>query len=333
MTERRETGRGQPLQKRSPRQATEITTPGKGVWSEGDRIAKYLAHAGVCSRREAEVLISEGKVMVNGERLDSPAVKVFSRDQVKVMGKLVKPPEATRMWLYHKPAGLITATRDPEGRPTIFDHLPKTLPRVVTVGRLDLTTEGLLILTNDGELARKMELPSTGLERHYRARAHGKVTEEGLQELAKGAIVDGIEYSPIQATLDRTTGTNNWLSVVLREGKNREVRKALASIGLTVNRLIRIQYGPFTLGDLPSGQLEEVRSEQILALLGSEMKTDRMSRPKRQDRSDTVPKSKGRGRPDTGRKPPEKTFINEPTDRRSTKKPGGRSRSPSSRKS
>lgn len=334
MTERRETGRGQPQRKpkRPPRQAQEISSPSKSQWSEGDRIAKYLAHAGICSRREAETLIAEGKVMVNGERLDSPAVKVFSRDQIKVRGKLVKPPEVTRMWLYHKPAGLITATRDPEGRPTIFDHLPKTLPRVVTVGRLDLTTEGLLILTNDGELARNMELPATGLERHYRARAHGRVTEEGLKELAKGAIVDGVEYSPIQAVLERTTGTNNWLSVVLKEGKNREVRKALASIGLTVNRLIRIQYGPFSLGDLPSGQLQEVPIDQILKQLGTDMKTDRMSRSRHSDRPDTG----ARGRPDKsrGQKPAEKkkTFINEDDKRRTPGKSGSRKSSKTPRR-
>ena len=299
MTERRETGRGRNIGPARNR----IEAAQKAKWEDGERIAKYLAHAGVCSRREAETLISEGKVMVNGERLDSPAVKVTARDQIKVRGKIIRPPEATRMWLYHKPAGLITATRDPEGRPTIFDHLPKSLPRVVTVGRLDLTTEGLLLLTNDGELARKMELPATGLERHYRARAHGRVTPEALEELKKGVIVDGVEYAPIEAIHERTTGTNNWLHVVLREGKNREVRKALGSVGLTVNRLIRIKYGPFELADLASGALEEVPIEQLTHILGEEIRTQRMSRaPERAERSQRPQRGKPGARPQ-GRRP------------------------------
>ncbi|MAP94303.1 MAG: pseudouridine synthase [Ponticaulis sp.] len=227
--------------------------------------------------------------MVNGERLDSPAFKVTRRDLIKVSGTIIKPPEPTRMWMYHKPAGLITSTRDPEGRASIFDHLPKSLPRVVTVGRLDLTTEGLLLLTNDGELARKLELPSTGLERHYRARAHGRVTEEGLKDLATGVIVDGVEYAPIEATHERSTGTNNWLHVVLKEGKNREVRKALGHIGLTVNRLIRTKYGPFELANLASGALEEIPPERLVNILGEENKTERMEPPRRTGPSDRRP--------------------------------------------
>lgn len=294
MTERRETGRGRPPKRTTPPQNRKPMSEAER-WQDGERIAKYLAHAGVCSRRDAEVLIEQGKVMVNGERLDSPAVKVTSRDQVKVSGTIIKPPEPTRMWMYHKPAGLITATKDPEGRATIFDHLPKSLPRVVTVGRLDLTTEGLLILTNDGELARKMELPSTGLERHYRARAHGRVTDEILKDLAGGVTVDGIEYAPIIATLERTTGTNNWLHVVLKEGKNREVRKALASVGLTVNRLIRTVYGPFELADLASGALEEVPANRLADLLGPEMKTDRMEEPRNSRPQNRRPDSRKSG--------------------------------------
>ena len=299
MSERRETGRGRPPKRTSrPQHSKSKPTPTK--WEDGERVAKYLAHAGVCSRRDAEQLILEGKVMVNGERLDSPAYKVTARDQIKVRGKVVKPPEQTRMWLYHKPAGLITATRDPEGRPTIFDHLPKSMPRVVTVGRLDLTTEGLLLLTNDGELARKMELPATGLERHYRARAHGRVTPEALAELAKGVVVDGDAYAPIEATLDRTTGTNNWLSVVLKEGKNREVRKALGSVDLTVNRLIRIKYGPFELAELKPGATEEVPPEKLASILGETMKTQRMADPVQ------------RPKPRTGGKPAARSRLHRP---------------------
>lgn len=278
MAERRETDRGRRQPSRKPAGKTK---PQPAAWADGDRIAKFLAHAGVCSRRDAEVLIEEGIVSVNGRKLDSPAFKVHHGDVVKVRGKVVRPPEPTRLWRYHKPAGLLTATRDPEGRPTIFDHLPKSLPRVVTVGRLDLTTEGLLLLTNDGELARGLELPSTGLERHYRARAFGEVTEEGLTELGKGVVVDGEHYAPIKAELERTTGANNWLSVTLSEGKNREVRKALSHIGLTVNRLIRTSYGPFELGDLKSGTLDEVSAQDLEALIKPIVSTERLEKRER----------------------------------------------------
>ncbi len=306
MTERRETGRGRSKRQTSPsrnRQGNGPKPPSRPTsWEEGDRIAKYLAHAGVCSRRDAEVLIEEGAVTVNGQRLDSPAFKVSSRDVIKVRGEIVRPPEASRVWLYHKPAGLITATRDPEGRATIFEHLPKSLPRVVTIGRLDLTTEGLLLLTNDGELARQMELPSTGLERHYRARAHGVVTPEALASLAEGVTVDGMTYAPIEAVLERTTGTNNWLSVTLHEGKNREVRKALASVGLTVNRLIRTRYGPFELGDLASGTLTELSSKDIQGLRDAGIETGRMKAPKGQSKDRKALAGDPRKRVHTARK-------------------------------
>lgn len=291
MTERRETGRGRANPQSRPQPITKKAKPSEASWEDGERIAKFLAHAGVSSRRDAEAMIEAGLVSVNGKRLDSPAFKVTRRDVVKVRGEIIKAPEPSRVWVYHKPAGLITATRDPEGRPTIFDHLPKSLPRVVTIGRLDLTTEGLLLLTNDGELARQMELPSTGLERHYRARAHGLVRPDALAELAKGVTVDGVDYAPIDATLERTTGTNNWLAVILREGKNREVRKALASIGLVVNRLIRIKYGPFELADLPVGTLKELTPREVGDLQVHGIKTERMRIPAER------PISSRRGRP------------------------------------
>lgn len=295
MTERRETGRG--MKQRNTRPNRKPILKNKPVnWEDGDRIAKYLAHAGICSRREAEALIEQGEVSVNGKRLDSPAFKVTSRDTIKVRDRLVTPPQETRVWLYHKPAGLITATRDPEGRATIFDHLPKSLPRVVTIGRLDLTTEGLLLLTNDGELARQMELPSTGMERIYRARAHGMVTPEALKKLADGVTVDGIHYAPIIAELERTTGMNNWLSVTLKEGKNREVRKALDSVGLTVNRLIRIKYGPFELADLKSGTLYELSQKELEELRAEGISTDRM-KPARNAAGPRGPRRPGKPSP------------------------------------
>ncbi len=280
MTERRETGR--PSRKpsgarpNSPRKPSAPLAPKTDEqWSEGgERIAKYLARAGVASRREIERLIEAGDVSVNGKTLTSAAFKVTGKETIKVGRKTIQAPDATRLWRYHKPSGLITTTDDPAGRRTVFHELPKSLPRVVTVGRLDLTTEGLLLLTSDGELARFLELPKSGMERTYRVRAKGTVTPQKIEELARGITVEGVAYQPIKAVFDREMGANSWLTVTLTEGKKREVRRALESLGLTVNRLIRISYGPFHLTDLKPGQVEEIPADiltQALETLGAPM--------------------------------------------------------------
>jgi 23S rRNA pseudouridine2605 synthase len=234
----------------------------------GERIAKVLARAGVCSRRDAERLIADGRVSVNGKTLSSPALNVTVDDDIRVNGKQVAAAEPTRLWRYHKPSGLITTNHDPQGRASVFDNLPATLPRVISVGRLDLTSEGLLLLTNDGELARRMELPATGWLRRYRVRAYGRTTQEALDALRDGVEVAGVRYGPITALLEREQGANLWIAVSLTEGKNREVRKVLEALGLKVNRLIRIAYGPFQLGALASGAVEEVPKRALAAALG-----------------------------------------------------------------
>ena len=239
----------------------------------GERIAKRLARAGLCSRRDAERWITEGRVAVNSRVLDSPACVVRPGDIVQVDGKVIPEPEPARLWRYHKPSGLVTTARDEKGRETVFDRLPADLPRVVSIGRLDLTTEGLLLLTNDGELARFLELPATGWTRRYRVRVFGEVDERHLAALEKGPTIEGVKYGPIEAVLDRVQGRNAWLTVSLKEGKNREIRKVMESLGLQVNRLIRVAYGPFQLGKLEEGAVEEVPKrvvrEQIAPFFGT----------------------------------------------------------------
>lgn len=223
-----------------------------------ERIAKKMADAGLCSRREAERWIVAGRVVVNGKKLETPACVVGDEDVVLVDNKLLKTKEKTRVWIYHKPVGLVTTARDPQGRPTVFEKLPKTLPRVISVGRLDLNSEGLLLLTNDGEWARKMELPSSHLERTYRVKVHGNLTGEVLSRLAKGVKIDGIQYAPARVRVEKKQGTNTWVQMTLTEGKNREIRRLMAFFGLDVAKLIRISYGPYEMGDLKTGEVKEV---------------------------------------------------------------------------
>ena len=234
----------------------------------GERIAKVLARAGLASRRDAEEMVTQGRVTVNGRIINSPALDVTENDVVAVDGKNLPPRERTRLFMYHKPRGLMTTHADPEGRPTVFDNLPEGLPRLISIGRLDFNTEGLLLLTNDGGLARTLELPDTGWLRRYRVRAHGEVTQAQLDELKKGVEVDGVKYGSIDATLERDQGANVWLVFAIREGKNREVRNVMAHLGLEVNRLIRVSYGPFQLGELAEGQVEEVKTRVLREQLG-----------------------------------------------------------------
>lgn len=236
---------------------------------ERERIAKRLSRAGVCSRREAERWIAEGRVIVNGSKISEPGTLVDESSDIRVDGKPIAAPQATRLWRYHKPAGLICSNRDPQGRPTIFDKLPKHLPRVMTVGRLDFDSEGLLLLTNDGGLARKLELPATGWTRRYRIRVYKTPTEEDFAKLAKGLTVDGVQYGPVEASVDSAKGANAWLTVSLQEGKNREIRRLFEHLGYPVNRLIRIAYGPFQLGKMPRGGVEEVPGRVLRDQLGT----------------------------------------------------------------
>ncbi len=234
----------------------------------GERIAKVLSRAGVASRREAERLIELGDVTVNGKVITSPALNVTPSDRITVMGKPVGAPDAPRMWLYYKPEGLVTSEADEKGRATVFDNLPPDMPRVMSIGRLDLNSEGLLLLTNDGELKRRLELPSTGWLRKYRVRINGNPTDPDLEPLRKGIVVEGEAFQPMSVVIDRIQGANAWLTVGLREGRNREIRRALNAIGLTVNRLIRLSYGPFRLNDLNPGEVEEIKPRVLKEQLG-----------------------------------------------------------------
>ncbi|MEO0388698.1 MAG: pseudouridine synthase [Pseudomonadota bacterium] len=233
-----------------------------------ERIAKRLARAGIASRRGAEEMITAGRVRVNGSTITSPALNVSASDQIVVDGKPLPAADRSRVWRYHKPAGLVTTTADEKGRATIFDRLPETLPRVMSIGRLDLNSEGLLLLTNDGGLKRRLELPATGWVRRYRVRAKGAADAAALAPLQDGLTIDGERFRPMQVVLDRQQGANVWLTVGLREGRNREIRRAFEAVGLVVNRLIRISYGPFQLGDLESGGVEEVRAKILRDQLG-----------------------------------------------------------------
>ncbi len=234
----------------------------------GERIAKVIARSGRASRREAERLIEAGLVTVNGKRIDSPALNVTSADRIVVEGKALEAAEPPRVWLYHKPAGLVTTERDEKGRETVFDALPETMPRVMSIGRLDLNSEGLLLLTNDGAIKRRLELPSTGWLRRYRVRVNGAPGEAAMAELRAGIEVDGERFQPMSVTLDRQQGANAWLTVGLREGRNREIRRAAEAVGLVVNRLIRVSYGPFQLGQLKRGEVSEVKGRILRDQLG-----------------------------------------------------------------
>jgi 23S rRNA pseudouridine2605 synthase len=245
--------------------------------TDGDRIAKVIARAGICSRRDAEKLIAEGRVKLDGEIVTTPALKVTDSNIVLVDGNPLAEPEAARLWRYHKPTGLVTTHKDPQGRPTVFASLPKHLSRVVSVGRLDFNSEGLLLLTNDGDIARRLEIPSAGWTRVYRARLFGKVTQSDLDKLASGVTIQGVKYSPIVADLERSKGVYSWATVSLKEGKNREVKRVMESLGLKVARLIRVGYGPFQLGHLEPGAIEEIPARLWREKLG-------IGRKKRADR-------------------------------------------------
>ncbi|MEX2616940.1 MAG: pseudouridine synthase [Alphaproteobacteria bacterium] len=245
-----------------------MNTPTPEPTPKGDRIAKIMARAGLCSRRDAERWIAEGRVAVAGKVIDSPALNITDLNSIRVDGRPLPNTEPPRLWRYHKPPGIVTTARDPEGRPTVSDKMPAGMPRVMPIGRLDITSEGLLLLTNDGELKRHLELPTTGWTRRYRARVYGRVEVGKLEALSKGVTVEGIKYGSIEAKLEHQEGANAWVAIGIREGKNREVRKVMAHLGYTVNRLIRISFGPFQLGGLERGVVEEMPTHVLRDQLG-----------------------------------------------------------------
>ncbi|WP_102226173.1 pseudouridine synthase [Acidimangrovimonas sediminis] len=265
-------------------------TPPQG--RAGDRIAKVIARAGLASRRGAEEMVAQGRVSVNGKVIDSPALNVTDRDRITVDGTPLAAAEPPRLWLYHKPEGLVTSAKDEKGRRTVFDALPEDMPRVMSIGRLDLNSEGLLLLTNDGEIKRRLELPSTGWLRKYRVRVKGAPDDAMLAPLRKGMEIEGERFQGMDVTLDRQQGSNAWLTVGLREGKNREIRRAMEAVGLTVNRLIRISYGPFRLGELAPGAVEEVRAKVLRDQLGLDH-----DKPEPTGTAKARPRGKGPGRP------------------------------------
>ena len=235
-----------------------------------ERIAKFLARSGLCSRRQAEVYIKQKRITVNGELVESPAFNVEGNEKILFDGEKIGSKEQTRLWVYYKPCGLVTSHHDEKDRPTVFSALPDYMPRVISVGRLDLNSEGLLLLTNNGELARKLELPSGGWSRRYRVRVHGNVVQKKLDELALGVTIEGITYAPAKVTIDSQQKSNSWLTITLKEGKNREIRKLMKYIGLEVARLIRVSYGPFQLGSLKEGEVKEVPAKVIKEQLGAD---------------------------------------------------------------
>ncbi len=276
-----------------------------GAEKTGARIAKVLARAGLASRREAEAMILAGRVAVNGKRIDSPALNVGPRDRVSVDGKPLPEAEPARLWLYHKPLGLVTTTKDEDGRPTVFDNLPEDMPRVMSVGRLDLNSEGLLLLTNDGGLKRKLELPSTGWLRKYRVRVNGAPDDALLAPLRAGVVIEGERFLPMNVSIDRQQGANAWLTIGIREGRNREIRRALSHVGLSVNRLIRVSYGPFQLGTLAKGAVEEVKARVLRDQLGRDPDAvqDRAPDRKRGNKPGSRRAASGPRKPAGGRNP------------------------------
>lgn len=292
------------MNKKTPPHTTEPVTPER----EPMRIAKAIARAGICSRREAETYIAAGRITVNGKKISSPALNVTAKDTIKVDGKPLPDQEPVKLWRYHKPKGLVTTAKDEKDRETIFSKLPKDLPRTITIGRLDINTEGLLLLTNDGELARHLELPKTGWLRRYKVRAKGSITQDKFDALKEGITIEGIKYGPIQASLIKEQGSNCWFTMGLREGKNREIKRICEHLGLNVNRLIRLSFGPFMLGDLKSGEVEEVHSHILADQLGPELAEKFHIKPStnqaksKKDASRTPPSKKRSGKKFSGEK-------------------------------